>query len=324
MWRRNIVASLLIVGLSAEFARSSSLVAQSENVSDSGRSVVGRMVLPTNFKGRIDMAHGHGSLVVSIPPDDFPEGYDQMTSSQKRAFLKKWWSSLDAKKAERARKPVSFNVLADGTFRVEEIEPGWYTVFLRIVELRATAGATRQVVLASAEHKFEVPEMTTDRSNESLDAGTIELNIYRQLQVGEQAPDFCAKTADGESISLADYRGKCLLLTFWNTGGPSNVLMPLLRKINARYANDQRFALVGLNTDQFTDVAIEYSKEREIAGIQGYLGQRSKVQSDYGADETPSAFLIGPDGKIIARWIQDEGVLTDIEATLQRALPLTE
>ena len=89
MRRRNIVASLLIVGLSAAFARSSSLVAQSENVSDSGRSVVGRMVLPTNFKGRIDMAHGHGSLVVSIPPDDFPEGYDQMTSSQKRAFLKK-------------------------------------------------------------------------------------------------------------------------------------------------------------------------------------------------------------------------------------------
>ncbi len=67
MWRRNIVASLLIEGLSAEFARSRSLVAQSENVSDSGRSVVGRMVLPTNFKGRIDMAHGHGSLVVSIP-----------------------------------------------------------------------------------------------------------------------------------------------------------------------------------------------------------------------------------------------------------------
>ena len=324
MRRRNIVASLLIVALCTELARSSSLVAQNEDVSDSGRSVVGRMVLPSDFKGHIDMAQGRGSLVVSIPPDDFPEGYDQMTSSQKRAFLKKWWSSLDAKKTERTRKPVSFNVLADGTFRVQDIEPGWYTVFLRFVELRTTAGATRQVVLASAEHKFEVPEMTTDRSNESLDAGTIELNIYRQLQVGEQAPDFCAKTADGESISLADYRGKCLLLTFWNTGGPSNVLMPLLRKINARYANDQLFALVGLNTDQFTDVAIEYSKEREIAGIQGYLGQRSKVQSDYGADETPSAFLIGPDGKIIARWIQDEGVLTDVEATLQRALPLTE
>jgi peroxiredoxin len=71
-------------------------------------------------------------------------------------------------------------------------------------------------------------------------------------------------------------------------------------------------------------VAIEYSKENELDGIQGYLGRRSKVQSDYGADETPSTFLIGPDGKIIARWIQDEGVLTDIEATLQRVRPLTE
>lgn len=96
--------------------------------------------------------------------------------------------------------------------------------------------------------------------------------------------------------------------------------MPLLRRINARYADDPRFALVGLNTDQFTDVAIEYSKEKEFAGIQGYLGQRSTVQSDYGADETPSTFLIGPDGKIIATWIQD-ALLTDVEAILHRVLP---
>ncbi|MHB8956354.1 MAG: peroxiredoxin family protein [Pirellulaceae bacterium] len=321
MGRRNVVASLLIVALSAVLALSSTLVAQNEEVSDSGRPVVGRMVLPTDFKGHIDMAQGHGSLVVGIPPEDFPEGYDQMTSSQKRAFLKKWWSSSEAKEGERTRKPNSFNVLADGTFRVEDIEPGWYIMFLRIMELRTTVGAKHHVVLASARHKFEVPEMSTDRSSESLDVGTIELNVYRQLQVGEQAPDFCAKTADGESISLADYRGKYLLLNFWDTGGPNNIIMPLLRKVNARYADDPRFALVGLNTDQFTDVAIEYSKEKEFAGIQGYLGQRSKVQSDYGADETPSTFLIGLNGKIIARWIQDGGMLTDIEATLQYVLP---
>jgi hypothetical protein len=70
-------------------------------------------------------------------------------------------------------------------------------------------------------------------------------------------------------------------------------------------------------------VAIEYSKEKGFAGIQGYLGQRSQVQSDYGADKTPTTFLIGLDGKIIARWIQD-GLLPDIEATLHRVLPSPE
>ena len=193
MRRRNVVASLLLVALSAVLARSSSRVVQNEGVTDSGRPVVGRMVLPTDFKGHIDMAQGHGSLVVGIPPDDFPAGYDQMTSSQKRAFLKKWWSSSEAKEAERTRMPISFNVLADGTFRIKDIEPGWYTMFLRIMELRTTAGAKHHVVLASAHHKFEVPEMSTDRSNESLDVGTIELNVYRQFQVGEQAPDFAPR-----------------------------------------------------------------------------------------------------------------------------------
>lgn len=288
----------------------------------SGRPVVGRMVLPADFKGHIDMAQGSGSLVVGIPPEDFPEGYDQLTFSQKRAFLKKWWSSPEAKEAQRTGKQNSFNVLADGTFRVEDIRPGWYTIFLRITEAPTTAGGNR-VELASASHKFEVSEIPTERSSEPLDVGTIELTIYRQLRVGEQAPDFSAKTADGESISLADYRGKYLLLNFWDTGGPNNIVMPLLKKIIGEYADDTRLALVLLNADQFTDVAIEYSKEKGFAGIQGYLGQRSQVQSDYGADKTPTTFLIGLDGKIIARWIQD-GLLPDIEATLHRVLPSPE
>ncbi|MHB0958922.1 MAG: peroxiredoxin family protein [Pirellulaceae bacterium] len=321
MRRRNVVASLLIMAWTAAIAPSSILVAQNEGVNDASRPVVGRIVLPAQFKGHIDMAQGSGSLVVAIPPGDFPEGYDQMISSQKRAFLKKWWDSPE-REAQRVRKPRSFSVLADGTFRAGKIAPGWYSLHLCITELRTTAGVKHLVVLASTIHKFEVPEMATEGS-ERLDVGAIELNVYRQLQVGEQAPDFGAKTADGESISLADYRGRYLLLNFWDTGGPNNIIMPLLRKINARYANDPRFAPVGLNTDQFTDVAIEYSEEKEFAGIQGYLGQKSKVQADYGADETPTTFLINPDGKITAEWVQD-GLLTDIEATLHCTLPSPE
>ena len=176
------------------------------------------------------------------------------------------------------------------------------------------------MALASATHKFEVPEMVTMRSSEPLDVGTIELNVYRQLQVGDQAPHFMANTAGREPIRLDDYRGKYLVLHFWDTGGPNNITMPLLRKINATYAENPRFALVWLNADQFADVAFVYAKEKGLAGIQGYLGGESKVQSDYGADETPTTFLIGPDGKIIARWIQD-GLLTDIDGTLHRVLP---
>jgi peroxiredoxin len=39
----------------------------------------------------------------------------------------------------------------------------------------------------------------------------------RGIQVGEPAPDFHAKTFDGRQISLADYKGRVLVINLWAT-----------------------------------------------------------------------------------------------------------
>lgn len=284
-----------------------------------GRPVVGRIALPRNAEDRIDLARGSGSLLVSIPPKDL-RPYEEMINSDKRAFLKQWWSSPEAKEAQRKRRQYSFRVGPDGKFRVEDVEPGWYNLWISITEPQVTAGGKGQLELASAKHKLRVPPMPVKQNDEPLDIGTIELSVYKQLKVGDSAPDFAAKTSGRESLSLDDYSGRFVLLCFWDTSGPNSVVMPILRKINAAYAGDRRLALVLLNTDSFTDTAYVYAKQKKLAGIHGYLGRDSQTQSDYGANETPSTFLIDPARKIVARWVQD-GSLTDIDAVLQRVLP---
>jgi thiol-disulfide isomerase/thioredoxin len=40
---------------------------------------------------------------------------------------------------------------------------------------------------------------------------------HAELKVGDSAPPFAAKTLDGKTVSLGDYRGKYVLLDFWAT-----------------------------------------------------------------------------------------------------------
>ena len=54
----------------------------------------------------------------------------------------------------------------------------------------------------------------------------------------------------------------------------------------------------------------------------GFLGEWSKsdLPNQYGVEGIPSIFLIGPDGKIIAKDLRGE----NIKATVERALAKTE
>ena len=55
------------------------------------------------------------------------------------------------------------------------------------------------------------------------------LGFARDIKVGEQAPDFYATTFDGRKISLADYKGRVLIINLWATWCiPCREELPLL------------------------------------------------------------------------------------------------
>lgn len=82
--------------------------------------------------------------------------------------------------------------------------------------------------------------------------------------------------------------------------------MPKLKELYARY-HDKGFEVVGVSLDSSKE-----SWEKAIAGLELPWPQMSDLQGwksagapEYGIKMIPSTFLLGPDGRIIARNAED-------------------
>ena len=69
------------------------------------------------------------------------------------------------------------------------------------------------------------------------------------------------------------------------------------------FAKDPRFAMIGLSLDAETKEAQDFVQNRELKWIQGSLGEwsQTKLPDQYGVNGIPATFLIGPEGRIIAK-----------------------
>ena len=91
--------------------------------------------------------------------------------------------------------------------------------------------------------------MPGGRWNEPLDVGTITARLFDMIKIGDVAPDFdverIAINEKGRRLKLSDYRGKLVLLEFWDSWNRSNE-MTVLKEVQATFGGDSRFALISL------------------------------------------------------------------------------
>lgn len=104
--------------------------------------------------------------------------------------------------------------------------------------------------------------------------------------VGKAAPAFTGTTADGETISLGDYKGKTVILEW------TNHQCPYVRK---HYGADNMQALQRKTT---TDGAVWLSVISSAPGTQGYVepAEALKIAETRGA--SPSEIVLDPEGSI--------------------------
>lgn len=123
----------------------------------------------------------------------------------------------------------------------------------------------------------------------------------RSPAVGDVAPAFAVETLDGRKISLADYRGKAVLLYFWGTWcAPCVAATPHLRNLQAEWSIRYKdFAMISLSMGDIEPRLRDFVKQQKLTRPQVRLGRHSKVAADYGIDDSaPHYFLVGPDGRI--------------------------
>ena len=121
--------------------------------------------------------------------------------------------------------------------------------------------------------------------------------------VGKVLPDFSsAVDLDGEPISLADYRGKVVLLDFWAVWSGSCVEeMPNVKAVYERYHN-KGFDVIGINLDNEETVLREFIKENQLPWRQIFDSQRevNSLKQRYSVIDIPAPFLLDREGKVIS------------------------
>jgi len=141
---------------------------------------------------------------------------------------------------------------------------------------------------------------------------------------GKKAPVFTLTSLDGKRVSLADLKGKPVLLNFWATWcGPCKVEMPWFQEFQQKYAG-QGLQVIGVNEDEDTK---QQQIRDEVVSTAKKLGVTYPVLlSDHhvgdgygGLDMLPATFFIDKDGVIRAEAVglasKDEA-----EANVQKIL----
>ncbi len=133
------------------------------------------------------------------------------------------------------------------------------------------------------------------------------------------APNFTLESLDGKNMSLADFRGKAVLLNFWATWcGPCKIEMPWFVEMQNEYG-PQGFQIVGVAMDESSkeDIA-KFAKEMGV-NYPVLLGKEAVGDEYGGVPALPESFFIGRDGKIVDKIIGLRG-RAEIEDSIKKAL----
>jgi peroxiredoxin len=111
------------------------------------------------------------------------------------------------------------------------------------------------------------------------------------------APEFILQNLDGEQVSLKDYRGKTVVLNFWQTTCSwCHYQMPFIQKALDKYESSG-LAVLAVNVAESREKVIEYRDEGNYT-LTFLLDSDAKVNTDYCVPGLPATIFINKEGII--------------------------
>lgn len=120
---------------------------------------------------------------------------------------------------------------------------------------------------------------------------------------------------DGKQFKLSDLRGKPVLIDFWATWcGPCVAELPTLKRAHQRFA-DQGLVIVSVSLDNQAETARKFASQQGMTWPQLWAQDafKGELAELYGVSGVPATFLIGPDGKVVAKDLRGKKLLRQIE-----------
>lgn len=146
------------------------------------------------------------------------------------------------------------------------------------------------------------------------------MGAWAEAEPGQPAPAFQAKDTEGRALSLADYKGKYVVLEWtnpmcpfvrkWYSGGAMQALQKEMTEAGVVWLSINSGA-PGKQGHMTAEQWNEAAKKGTSAATARIVDESGEIGRAYGAKTTPHMFVIGPDGKVLYAGAVDSKPSTD-------------
>jgi peroxiredoxin len=130
---------------------------------------------------------------------------------------------------------------------------------------------------------------------------------FAPLDVGSRAPDYVARTLDGDTVSLSSFAGEVVVLNIWATWcRPCVVEMPALQRLHEELADDG-LRVVAVSVDAAPGVVGSFGEPGgDVRAFVESLGltftvlhdPSTRIESRYQVNGLPTTYVIDREGRI--------------------------
>ena len=143
--------------------------------------------------------------------------------------------------------------------------------------------------------------LVTDEQRKLVSDFVLTINKFG---TGEPALPFSGTTPEGKKISLADFKGKVILVDVWATWcGPCKAQIPHLQKLEKEFhGSDLVFMSYSIDALKDLEKWKKFITDQKLGGVQliGESAFKSNICKNYGIKSIPRFLLFDKEGKIVS------------------------
>jgi peroxiredoxin len=140
------------------------------------------------------------------------------------------------------------------------------------------------------------------------------------LKPGAKFPDFEVKDFEGKPLSIAQFKGKVVLIDFWATWcGPCVAELPNVLKAYEQYHKDG-FEIIGISLDSDKAKLEKFIADKKMTWPQFFDGKgwKNELGQKYGVNSIPATYLLNGEGIIVGENLRGEKLVDAVAKALAK------